>query len=41
MTQQQLSSELREIMGQLSERAIHQEVSMAHQDLEIVVRSER
>ena len=30
MTQQQLSSELRELMGQLSERAIHQEVSMAH-----------
>ena len=41
ITQNQLSSELRELMGQLSERAIHQEVSIAPQDMELVVRSER
>lgn len=41
MTQKQLSSELRELMGQLSERAIHQEVSMAQQEQELIVRSER
>ena len=40
MTQKQLSSELRELMGQLSERAIHQEVSMAQQEQELIVRSE-
>ena len=40
-TQRQLSSELKDIMGQLSERAIHQESNLNQDMQEIVSRSAR
>lgn len=41
MTQKQLSSELKDIMGQLSERALHQESNLAQKGQELAAHSAR